>query len=89
MGLLDDAKFARIEELVSGSVLAAVGQVTETKPGGNTLQIPERLWPDPATVDYGILGDLSELDEAEMLDHADLANMETEKVKLWLRQHRM
>lgn len=82
MGLLDDAKFARIEELVSGSVQAAAAFVTETKPGSNALQIPDRLWPDPKTVDRGILGDLSELKDCEFLDHADLAGMETEKVKL-------
>lgn len=82
MGLLDDAKFARIEELASGSVQSAAAQLTETVSGGNALRIPDRLWPDPATVDYGILGDLSEMEGAEVLDHADLEGMETEKVKL-------
>ncbi|WP_136442633.1 alpha-ketoacid dehydrogenase subunit alpha/beta [Pacificoceanicola onchidii] len=82
MGLLDDAKFARINDMVSGSVLTASEHLTETKPGSNTMQIRESLWPDPATVDYGILGDLSELTDAQTLDHADLADMETEKVKL-------
>lgn len=81
LGLLDDAKFARIEELVSGSVKSAADQLTELVPGGNALRIKEALWPDPATVDYGILGDLSELDGCEMLDHADLPSMETEKIK--------
>ena len=82
MGLLDDAKFTRIDELVSASVSTAAEQLTETKPGSNALQIPEHLWPDPKTVDHGILGDLSELSEADFLDHADLPNMETERVKL-------
>ncbi len=82
MGLLDDVKFLRIEELVSGAVNNAKARVTETKPGTNALQIPTHFWPDPSTVDHGIVGDLSELQDADFLDHADLANMETEKVKL-------
>lgn len=81
MGLLDDATYTRINDLVSGSVQAAADIITETVPGGNALQIRPELWPDTSTIDHGILGDLSELDDCEMLDHADLANMETEKVK--------
>jgi len=82
MGLLDDVKYSRIEELVSGSINAARALVTETRPGSNALKIPDHLWPDPKTVNHGIVGDLSELRDAEFLDHADLANMETETVKL-------
>lgn len=82
MGLLDDAAYARINELVSASVLSAAERVTETKPGSNALQIRESLWPDPATVDHGILGDLSEMEGAQFLDHSDLPNLETEKIKL-------
>ena len=82
MGLLDDAKFARIEELVSGSVQNASDQLTEPVPGGNALQIRENLWPDPASFDRGIHGDLSELEGCEFIDHADLPNLETENVKL-------
>lgn len=82
LGLLDEVQFSRIDELVSNSVAAAASQLTETKPGSNAMQILERLWPDPKSVDHGILGDLSELDGCEFLDHTDLDGMETERVKL-------
>ncbi|MEM7463768.1 MAG: thiamine pyrophosphate-dependent enzyme [Pseudomonadota bacterium] len=82
LGLLDDAAFARIDELVSESVQTAAEKLTESVPGGNALQIREELWPDPASFDLGILGDLSEMEQCQTLDHDDLDNMETEKIKL-------
>ncbi len=80
--ILDDAEFARIDEMVTQAVAAAVDKVTEIDSSTNTVKIRKELWPDPATVDQGILGDLSELADCQMLDHADLADMETEKIKL-------
>ena len=82
LGLLDDAKYARIDALVKDSVLSAASSLTTTAPGSNALMIKEELWPSADTVDYGILGDLSELDAYQTLDHADMAGMETERVKL-------
>lgn len=82
LGLLDDVKYARINELVSTSVVNASQRLTSTVPGGNALQIREELWPDPATVDHGVVGDLSELRDKQFIDHGDLAGMETQRMKL-------
>ncbi|MRX51809.1 MFS transporter [Paracoccus sp. S-4012] len=81
LGILSAADFARIDELMADRVSAAATRLTETVPGGNALQIPDHLWPDPAQRDHGILGDLSEMADRRILDHADLRGMATEKVK--------
>ena len=81
MGLCGSDDLARIDAAVTGAVAAAAAQLTETIPGGNALRIPERLWPDPASRDDGILGDLSELADARVLDHDALATTRTERVK--------
>lgn len=81
MGITSAEDLARIDATVSGRVATAAAKLTETVPGGNALRIPEQLWPDPASRDDGILGDLSELAEARILDHADMAGVRTEKVK--------
>ncbi|MBP9183810.1 MAG: MFS transporter [Fuscovulum sp.] len=81
MGITSAEDLARIDATVTGRVSAAAAKLTETVPGGNALRIPDRLWPDPATHDVGILGDLSELDDARVLDHEDMAGVATERVK--------
>lgn len=81
MGITSTEDLARIDVTVTGRVSAAAAKLTETVPGGNALRIPDRLWPDPATHDDGILGDLSELEDARVLDHDDMAGIATERVK--------
>jgi 2-oxoisovalerate dehydrogenase E1 component len=81
MGLLSAQDAASIDELVTARVAAAASRLTEPVPGGNALRIPERLWPDPATVDDGILGDLSEMPGARYLDHDVLRQGPTEKIR--------
>lgn len=81
LGLLSPEEFAQIDALVTDRVAAAAGKLTEPVPGGNTLRIPDSLWPDPATRDYGILGDLSELADKRFLDHDDMRPDAVEKVK--------
>lgn len=81
MGLVHQDDLARIDASVTGRVAAAAARLTETVPGGNALRIPDHLWPDPASRDAGILGDLSELADARMLDHDDLRHLKTERVK--------
>lgn len=80
-GLLSPAEFARIDALVTERVAAAAARLTEPVPGGNALRIPDRLYPDPATVDDGIVGDLSEMRDARFLDHDQLQAGAAEKVK--------
>jgi 2-oxoisovalerate dehydrogenase E1 component len=81
LGLLSPEEFAQIDALVTDRVAAAAGRLTEPVPGGNTLRIPDSLWPDPATRDHGILGNLSELAGKRFLDHDDMRPDAVEKVK--------
>jgi len=81
MGVLSPEGFSRIDRHVSERVAAAAARLTEPVPSGNALRIPAHLWPDPASRDTGILGDLSELDGLRQLDHSDLAQLRTERVK--------
>lgn len=81
LGLLDDERIAVIDARMTKSVAAAAARLTEPVPGGNALRIPEHLWPDPASRDNGILGDLSELSGLRQLDHADVAGLPTEKLR--------
>jgi 2-oxoisovalerate dehydrogenase E1 component len=80
LGLLSPEEFARIDALVTDRV-AAAAQLTEPVPGSNALRIPERLYPDPATVDDGIVGDLSEMRGARFLDHDQLSAGSVETIK--------
>jgi len=81
LGHLTLKDFAHIDQTVTERVAAAAARLTEPVPGGNALRIPEILWPDPATRDHGIVGDLSEFSGKRFLDHADLRNQAVEKVK--------
>jgi len=81
LGITSAEDLTRIDATVTARVAAAAAQLTETVPGGNALRIPDRLWPDPASRDDGILGDLSELADARILDHDDLPLVQTERVK--------
>lgn len=81
LGITSAEELARIDRIVTERVAAATARLTEPVPGGNALRIPQALWPDPATVDRGILGDLSELSDARMLSHDDLQSLPTEKIK--------
>jgi 2-oxoisovalerate dehydrogenase E1 component len=81
LGHLSPKDFAHIDQVVTERVAAAAARLTEPVPGGNALRIPEKLWPDPATRDYGVVGDLSELNGKRFLDHADLRDQAVEKVK--------
>ena len=81
LGILDAQGLVRINALVTESVAAAAARPTEPVPGGNALRIPEQLWPDPASVDQGILGDLSELSDVRTMSHEDMQVVPTEKVK--------
>lgn len=81
LGYLSAEAFGHIDELMSNRVSAAVARLTETVPGGNGLQIPAVLFPDPATRDDGIVGDLSEFRGVRVLDHHLLGDAEMETVK--------
>lgn len=60
MKLVAPSDPARYEERVAAALNFANAQLTEPAGGGQRRLVPS-LWPDPATVDFGIRGDLSEL----------------------------
>jgi 2-oxoisovalerate dehydrogenase E1 component len=62
MGVIDQAQISALDAKVRAILDNAVKSLTETIPGSNQLRVPSRLWPDPATIDDGIRGDLSEFD---------------------------
>jgi 2-oxoisovalerate dehydrogenase E1 component len=80
VGLSAEA-LAHIDTLMTERVSAAVARLTETEPGGNSLRIPPQLYPDPATRDDGIVGDLSEFKGVRFLDHDQLDGIELENTK--------
>lgn len=81
LGLISAVELTSIDSIITERVNAAAAKLTEPVPGGNSLRIPDNLWPDPATRDSGIVGDLSELSSKRFLDHADMKSASVEKVK--------
>ncbi len=81
LNILAPDDIARIDQIVTEAVATAAAKLTEQVPGGNALRIPDHLWPDPKTVDHGILGDLSELADHRQMTHEQMADGPTEKVK--------
>ena len=81
MGIVAEDDLAAIDAVVTGKVASAAGRLTEPVPGGNALRIPAHLWPDPAGVDKGVVGDLSELTGLRMMTHAQMMAGQTETVK--------
>ncbi|MDQ7249775.1 alpha-ketoacid dehydrogenase subunit alpha/beta [Dongia sedimenti] len=81
LGIADHNQLARIDSQVTERVAAAAAKLTEPVPSGNALRIPPDLWPKPAEVDRGILGDLSELAGARLLSASALQSGPVEKIK--------
>ncbi|WP_371822132.1 thiamine pyrophosphate-dependent enzyme [Martelella soudanensis] len=81
LGCLSVEALGHIDSLMMERISAAVARLTETEPGGNGLRIPPKLFPDPATRDDGIVGDLSEFRDARFLDHDQLDRTELENIK--------
>lgn len=58
----------------------ALERLIETRDGNRRL-VPS-LWPDPATVDYGIRGDLSELKDRRTLEASQVSEAESAAAKM-------
>lgn len=61
LGILTEADVSAIDARTAEAVSRAAGRLTEVEPGSNRRRIIPSAWPDRATVEYGIRGDLSEL----------------------------
>jgi 2-oxoisovalerate dehydrogenase E1 component len=81
MGVIDRAQVAALDGKVRAIVDRAVKSLTETAPGGNQLRIPSGLWPNPATIDGGIRGDLREFDGARFREPGDYREDELRSTK--------
>lgn len=69
--LIDDAGLARLEDRARSLIDTALGQLLDHAGEGAAERIKPALWPDPADVDVGIRGDLSELRAHPVRELAD------------------
>ena len=73
LGLIDEAGVASVREQAQQAMRLAVDALVEPDPDGKpgARRIRPGLWPDPAFVDVGIRGDLSELAGARTVEQQD------------------
>ena len=73
LGLIDEAGVASVREQAQQAMRLAVGALVEQDPDAKpgVRRIRPELWPDPAFVDVGIRGDLSELADARTVEQRD------------------
>ncbi|HEY7264187.1 MAG TPA: thiamine pyrophosphate-dependent enzyme [Trebonia sp.] len=73
LGLIDSGGVAAVRSQAVDAMKAAAAALTEQDPDAKpgVRRIRPSLWPDPAFVDVGIRGDLSELDGARTVEQAD------------------
>ena len=81
LGVVTKKSLADISRKADESVAAASAALTETEPDSNQLRIIPELWPDPAAVDSGIRGDLSELAGQRMMEVEDIDSAKTKTIK--------
>ena len=78
-GLLSEEAIARIDAVASEAIESAVAICVEGK--GSRRRIRHELWPDPATVDHGIVGDVVELDGMRFAEPEDFRADEMHEIK--------
>jgi 2-oxoisovalerate dehydrogenase E1 component len=73
LGLIDEAGIASVRSQAVDAMKAAAGALTEQDPDAKAgvRRIRPSLWPDPAFVDVGIRGDLSEIAGARAVEQPD------------------
>ncbi len=73
LGLIDEAGVASVRDQAQQAMRLAAGALVEPDPDAKpgTRRIRPGLWPDPAFVDVGIRGDLSELAGARTAEQRD------------------
>jgi 2-oxoisovalerate dehydrogenase E1 component len=80
MGVVSAADRERYDSRVAAVVSAATQKLVQGAVGGKRRLVPA-LWPDPATVDAGIRGDLSELERVTRREQSEAASAGTESIK--------
>ena len=81
LGLLSRDQVEDMANRARNLVDAAVRTVTEQEPGTNRRRIPPALWPDPAEVEEGIRGNLSEVAAEPMREAADFTPSALQEMK--------
>lgn len=81
LGVLSQDQVEDMANRARGLVDAAVSAVTEEEPGTNRRRIPPALWPDPAGVEEGIRGDLSEVATQPTREASDFAPSALQEMK--------
>ena len=71
IGILADEDIRRLDTMVSSAVEEAVAHCVEGR--GSSSRIRSELWPDIATIDEGIVGDLSEFNGVRFSEAEDFA----------------
>jgi len=73
LGLIDEAGVAAVRSQAQEAMRLAAAALTEPDPGAKpgVRRIRPGLWPDPAFVDVGIRGDLSEIAGARAVEQPD------------------
>ena len=73
LGLIDEAGVAAVREQAQQAMRLAAGALVEPDTGARpgARRIRPQLWPDPAFVNVGIRGDLSELADARTVEQRD------------------
>ncbi|TAJ48135.1 MAG: MFS transporter [Herbiconiux sp.] len=79
LGLIDDAGVAAVRAQAQEAMRLAAAQLVEPDPDAKPgiRRIMPALWPDPAFVDIGIRGDLSELSGGTVVEEADYTGATT------------
>jgi 2-oxoisovalerate dehydrogenase E1 component len=81
LGVISQDQVEDMANRARGLVDAAVSAVTEEEQGTNRRRIPPALWPDPAEVEEGIRGNLSEVAGQPMREAADFAPSALQEMK--------
>lgn len=82
LGVLDQAALDHIRAKAKAVVEGAANRLTQTEPGSNQLHVVPEMWPSAKTVEYGIRGDLSELDGQRYMEAGDMDPADTKEMKL-------
>ena len=81
-GIMNDEQVQNVTARAKDLMAGILGELTEAVPGGkpDERRIKQSEWPDPAFVDIGVRGDLSELEGLRWSDREDFSG-ETAEVK--------
>ncbi len=79
-GLLDEAQYQALAAKMDAVLDIALDALVQDH-AGKQPRIRAELWPRPETVDYGIRGDLSELNGLQALEQEDLSEAQRQSAK--------